>query len=72
MNNNNVDISLLDNKQCYLAKMLTKIIVVHTLDGSHFAARLMAIEGNKLYFQNRAGETFIDNLDDIRTAREVI
>jgi hypothetical protein len=54
------------------SRMLNKILSVRLRDGYQFAAKLVSVQGQLLYFENKNGRIYADHLDDIISMHEVV
>jgi hypothetical protein len=54
------------------ARLLNKLLSVRLKDGYQFAAKLVLVQGQLLYFENKNGKIYADHLDDITSIREVV
>jgi len=56
----------------YLEQMLFKILIVYRMNDTHFASKLMGIDGDRALFINSHGDRFIEYIPDIKNAHELV
>jgi len=56
----------MNNKFDPISKLVGKIIIVDDIYGKRFAARLIAANGNELWFESKRGTVWMQNRNDIQ------